>query len=126
MPPTKADNTEHKNWRNKKLKKFNKIIPGTFFFHYDTAPLNRNIDKINPTDVITITEKLDGTSFILADILTRKKLAWYEKLTNFLHITKHSTTEYGLIYSSRNVIKNQYINKEWYWILQYGHLERYS
>lgn len=112
MPPTKADNTEHKNWRNKKLKKFNKIIPGTFFFHYDTAPLNRNIDKINPTDVITITEKLDGTSFILADILTRKKLAWYEKLTNFLHITKHPTTEYGLIYSSRNVIKNQYINKE--------------
>jgi hypothetical protein len=111
MPPTKEEKIEHKNWRNKKLKKFDRIIPGTFFFHYDTAPLNRNIDKINPNDVITITEKMDGTSFILSNILTKRKLKLYEKLGNFLHFTNYPTKEYCLIYSSRNVIKNRYINK---------------
>ena len=48
----------HHKRRDKKLKHFDKIIPGTFSFHYDTQQLNKNISKISPDDVINISEKM--------------------------------------------------------------------
>ena len=53
--------------RNKKLIAFNRIIPGEFMFHYDTSPLNRCINRINPDDIVTISLKLHGISLIISN-----------------------------------------------------------
>lgn len=95
--------------RNNKLKRFDKLIPDTFKFHYDTKKLNENIYKIKPTDIVSITVKLHGTSGIFAKIPIKRKLTFIEKVKKFFGI-KVSLTEMGNIYSSRAVIKNQYIN----------------
>ena len=36
------------------------MIPGQFSFHYDTAPLNKNMYRIEPDDKVTISVKLHG------------------------------------------------------------------
>ena len=46
--------------RNKKLRKFNQMIPGQFSFHYDTQQFERMIKTFNPEDVVTISNKLHG------------------------------------------------------------------
>lgn len=101
--------------RNKKIAKFDVLIPGQFAFHYDTNQLNREMYRIKPDDVVDITTKIHGTSIILANVLT-KAPRWgglYEKLfvklPKFLQFTKQT---YKLLYSSRNIIRNQFIVDE--------------
>ena len=99
--------------RNKKLAKFDRIIPGEFSFHYDTSQLNREMYRIKPDDMVTISVKLHGTSFIMGNVKT-KKPRWnglYSKLFNHLpKFLQFTVEDYDNIYSSRTVIKNQYIN----------------
>lgn len=100
--------------RNKKLLKFNRMIPGQFAFHYDTSLLERNMHRFNPDTDVTISVKLHGTSFIIGNVLVRKPKygGLYEKLflylPKFLQFTKN---EYDVVYSSRSVIQNSTINK---------------
>ena len=93
---------------NKKLHRYNQIIPGTFSFHYETRQLNANIGRIQPTDIITITEKLHGTSAIFANIPVNCKLNIFQHICKFFG---KKYEKYDIIYSSRKVIKNKYINK---------------
>lgn len=97
--------------RNKRLKKLNRIVPGTFSFHYDTMPLERNMTQITPDTDITITEKLHGTSFIISNIEVLRKLTFFEKIKKMLRI-KFQDKEFDIVYSSRNVIKNKSINQK--------------
>ena len=99
--------------RNARLKKFNRMIPGEFSYHYDTAQLQKEISRIKPDDIVIISTKLHGTSAIYANILV-KFPKWngfyariFPKLPSWLQFTKN---KYDLIYSSRTVIKNQFIN----------------
>lgn len=99
--------------RNKKLAKFDRMVPGQFAFHYDTNLLERNIHRLNHDDTVAISVKLHGTSFIIGNVLV-KKPKWkglYEKI--FLKLPKFlqfTNKEYDVIYSSRSVIKNSTIN----------------
>ena len=68
----KEDTKSKLGKRNKKLKKFNRIVDGQFSFHYDTGQLTDNIWRINPDTMVTISNKLHGTSHIVGNILTRK------------------------------------------------------
>ena len=141
VPPVRTRDKSAK--RDKKLKKFSRLIEGEFKFHYDTQQLARNIHLIKPDDKVLITNKLHGTSFICANILTKKpvQLSNIQKLFNKMsnkkikklkkqNATRYAdkkrlenqikqyekikkptyTVGYGNIYSSRTVIKNQYIN----------------
>jgi hypothetical protein len=99
------------NRRNNVLRKFDKLVESQFNFHYDTEFLEKNLDKIDPNDIISITSKLHGTSAVFSNILINRKLNWFEKLLRKLEV-KIETTEYGSIVSSRGVIKNRYINKK--------------
>lgn len=56
--PSRINNGTKK--RNDKLSRFDRIIPNTFSFHYDTNPLQRNMHLFKPTDVVTITAKIHG------------------------------------------------------------------
>lgn len=107
----------------KKINRFDRMIPGEFMLHYDTSMLGKNMWRINPDDKITISVKLHGTSGIFANVKTHVpiKLSIIKRAWNlFVDTTglfkKHRIidyiTEYGNVYSSRTVIKNQYINKD--------------
>lgn len=114
--PPKKEIPEHlsgnqKMWkkRMKHLKRFNRLIDGQFEFHYSTQMLAEHISEIKPDDVVSISVKVHGTSAIFANVLTKRKLNTWEKVKKFFGI-KVKEIEYGNIYSSRSVIKNQYIN----------------
>lgn len=118
----KREPRSHTSKAQKKIEKFDRMIPGEFHFHYDTNPLGKNMWKIQPTDTVVITNKVHGTSGIFSYIKTRKprKLIFYKWLWNkFIKITglfkKYKCIDYDVVYdnvySSRTVIKNQYINQ---------------
>ena len=95
----------------KKMTKFDRIIPENFARHYETENIEKVIREIRPTDTVIVTVKLHGTSGIFSNILCNRQLSKWEKIKKFFGF-KVQTTEYGNVYSSRNVIKNQYINKD--------------
>ena len=101
---------QHRRFQ-KRMTKFDRIIPEYFSRHYETAKINETIRDIKPSDTITITVKLHGTSGIFGRILCNRQLTWWEKVKKFFG-AKIDNTEYGNVYASRNVIKNQYINKD--------------
>lgn len=96
---------------NKKLKRFDKLVQNQFRFHQDTSQLAKNLHLFHSEDIIVITDKWHGTSAVFANLLINKELTWYEKLAKKLGLDI-VTTKYDNLYSSRSVIKNQYINKE--------------
>ena len=104
--------SSQKHWKQsmKKLKRFDKLIPDQFVFHYDTTMLAEHMDELNPDDHITATVKVHGTAVILSNVLCNKELTLWEKFKKLIGL-KVSEVEYGNIYSSRRVIKNRYINK---------------
>lgn len=123
--------------RMKHLKRFDRLIEGQFAFHYDTQMLAEHISMLKPDDNVSITVKVHGTSVIIANVLTNKKSPYskaylnrnirkvlnlrYSRMTNcqknelrsaYIKTKMKPTVEYGNIYASRSVIKNQYINHD--------------
>ena len=81
-----------------------RIPAGQFNYHIDTTKLDRNIHKLQPTDIISITEKWHGTSAIFAHVLVNRQLSWYEKLLIRWGVNI-ARTEYAHVWASRRVIK---------------------
>ena len=105
-----------------KKAKVSRIIETQFRFHDDTSMLYKNLHRINPDDIISISYKLHGTSGISSRILCKRYIPIREKIGTFLHniytnVTslgkqsfKLEETEYTNIYSSRKVVKNDELN----------------
>ena len=72
----KLRNSEKKN--QKKVAKETKLIDNQFRFHIDTSPLKKCAENIHPNDLISITKKLHGTSFVVSKVLCKKPLQWHE------------------------------------------------
>lgn len=110
----------------KKVRTFDRMVAGEFFKHYDTTPLQKNIHLVSPDDVVYVSVKLHGTSAIFGNLKCRvphqihTKYQWWNDFVNYL-ITllpekwQGITEEYQDIYSSRNVIKNQFIQIRKFW-----------
>lgn len=96
---------------SKQVKKISRLVDNQFYLHNDTDNLRKNIHKINPNDIIGIHYKKHGTSAVFANIPVKRILSWYERLLIWLGVNI-STTIYDVVYSSRTVIKNQYLNPE--------------
>ena len=95
--------------KTRKVKKeLDKVIPSQFRFHYDTVIIKKCPNVIQPEDLISITEKIHGTSHISAYVMCHKELTWKEKLAKWL--TGNIFDIYDYLYASKNVIKNQYYN----------------
>ena len=62
MPPIRGrqNNVKNGNKRDKKLKRFDRMIEGEFSFHYDTSQLGKNMWQFNPDDIVTISNKFHG------------------------------------------------------------------
>lgn len=112
----------------KKLKaKTSKLIDNQFRFHYDTTLIKKCPYVITPDSLISITEKVHGTSGISAYILCKTPVYKTMKIVSW--ITNHITIpilrvfggrktesniddeEYDYLWSSRSVVKNQYYNE---------------
>lgn len=93
---------------NKKVRE-SKIVENQFRLHYDTAQLAKNLHRIQPESIISISWKLHGTSFVSSKVLCKRPLKWYEKALNWIGV-KIDSTQYDNIYSSRKVIKNEDLN----------------
>lgn len=106
-----SDNKGFFKKRQKTLKRFDRIVPGTFFFHYDTVKLNETIGQLSPSDVVTISVKVHGTSAIFAHVPVKRKISFLERILK-LFGKRIKEVEYGDVYSSRSVIKNKYITDQ--------------
>lgn len=105
--PVKIINSTPKSRYQKNIKKFDKVIDTQFRFHYETTLIRKCINPISPNDIISITEKIHGTSHISAYVLCKRPKKWYEKI-----FKKDDCLIYDHLYASRSVIKNQYYNKQ--------------
>jgi hypothetical protein len=94
---------------HKQPKGIDRLIEGQFYLHGDTDNLRKNMDKINPDDIIGIHYKKHGTSMVVGNVLVKTPLSWYEKLLKKVGVNIKEE-DYDIVYSSRKVIKNQYLN----------------
>lgn len=94
-----------------KKKVESKLIDNQFRLHYDTSQLGKNLHKIQPDDIISITWKLHGTSFVSSQILCKRELKWYERAAKWLGL-RIVDTEYSNIFSSRKVIKGAKLGED--------------
>ena len=102
----KKQNKEKKN--QKKVVREPKVVDSQFHFHVNTPQLRRLVHNISPEDYIAITRKLHGTSWVAARLLCNKRLTWKEKLLKKFGV-KIVDTEYDLLWASRRVLKNGYL-----------------
>ena len=144
--PVRKDNVWSKK-RNRKEPKFDILIPGQFQLHYDTVSITKEIKQFSPSDKVSISVKLHGTSICIGNVLIKKPIKFdiaerllrktkFKTIDNLLEKSKSSKSHYlkdflrkksdkiksgirenfnvgyGVVYSSRNVIKNQYINRK--------------
>lgn len=121
MPAVRQSGRGNKNKANKNIENFDRMIPGEFFFHYNTTQFQKDIVYFKPEDVVDITKKIHGTSAIVGKIRVKSKkspfwlLHGWNKLVKALRLPKaleciDYNVCYGPVYASRTVIKNQYIN----------------
>lgn len=92
--------------------RLDRMVPGQFRLHYDTAPLKKHLMDFRLSQRITATVKLHGTSFICGNVLTNTPLRFFRLrrwLNQHLHTSiKEARQEYGMVVSSRKVIKNEW------------------
>lgn len=77
----------------------NILVDNQFKFHGDTSHLKANVHKFNLGDLVVITNKVHGSSFIASHCLVNKNLKWYEKLGLRLGLNI-PTLEFGYVWSS--------------------------
>ena len=108
----RGDSGVKKTKSDKKIvKKFDRLVENQFRLMFETENFRRNNHLLNPNDIISITNKMHGTSSVTAKILTRKPLNIFKQVLKKF-IPEINDTVYDIIYSSRKVVKNKYINIE--------------
>ena len=98
-----AQGQSNSNKRQKKVARFNKVIDTQFHYHYDTVRVQNDKWAIAPDDIISVTEKVHGTSGISAYVLCKEKPSLINKIKGWFGNTN---IKYDYLYSSRSVIKN--------------------
>jgi hypothetical protein len=91
-----------------KKAKVSRLVEDQFHFHIDTPQLKKFISNVKPDDNIWITRKLHGTSAVISNVLCVKKLNWFERLLKKFGVNVVDS-HYDLVYSSRKVVKNGYL-----------------
>lgn len=95
----------------KQPKGLSKLVEGQFRYHYDTVLIKKNPYAVKPDDIISVTEKVHGTSGISAYVICNRPLTFVEKVINFFSKNKLKAVEYDYLWSSRKVVKNPYYNE---------------
>ena len=109
VAPVKQKPTTGSKKGRKKRKLISRVIPEMFKFHCDTAQFAKNLFRVNPNTVASISRKIHGTSGICSKTKVLKKLKWYEKVLKKIGINIVDF-HYDYLYASRNIIKNDLLN----------------
>ena len=131
VPPMACNGHGSRGAGEKPIKRVNRMIAGELRFHYDTAPLERNPEKLQPFDTVAISVKYHGTSLIISNIRVKVPIfgGWYARKFNRLpKWLRFMRKGYDTIYSSRKIIQNPFVDydtefkvkseyDEWYSIL---------
>ena len=126
VPPVKPENVRKTRGekRNKKLSRFDRLVEGELRLHYDSTQLAKNMSLMDPDKIVTVSVKVNGTSSVIGKIHVKNPLpmAWPKKIWNKLidlinlpekiKFKYDYTVDFGPVYCSRNVVKNQYINQD--------------
>ena len=126
VPPVKPENVRKTRGekRNKKLSRFDRLVEGELRLHYDSTQLAKNMSLMDPDKNVTISVKVHGTSSVIGKIHVKNPLpmAWpkkaWNKLIDLVNIPEKFkfkydyTVDFGPVYCSRTVVKNQYINQD--------------
>ena len=102
------------------------LIDNTVTLHVDTKNFRRNLEKIKPHDLISISYKIHGTSFHISNAPVKRDLKWYEKILKRFGVKiKTVNDDYNIIYGSRKTFKNDECNKGkgFYEVNIYKHLK---
>jgi tRNA-binding EMAP/Myf-like protein len=91
--------------KQKEAKVLDRLVDGQLRLHLDTESLKKNVHKINPEDLISISYKLHGTNFTFAKVLCKKKLNLFEKILKKCGVNIVDK-EYDWCAASRRVVKN--------------------
>lgn len=111
--PKRNEPRQHGQKGTARWDRLNRMVPGQFRLHYDTAPLRKHLMDFKPQTAIDVTVKMHGTSFICANVLTKTPLRlfklrrWVNRLAG-RELIKEARQEYGMVVSSRKVIKNEW------------------
>lgn len=100
----KINDQKHFNQRSKNLRKASVLVKDQFKYHYDTAHFEDHYKKFRPTDDVTISVKVHGSSGIFANVLCYKQTD--NKFLKFLY-SIFKPKEYRLLYASRTKIRNE-------------------
>lgn len=111
IPPFQVAAQRRGGKGSKKARTASILVDDQFRLHESTAQLKRNMHLLEPDHEIVITEKYHGTSFVVANVLRKRKLSWMDKLARWVGVNVVDT-EYGLVYSSRSVVKNAYEDRD--------------
>jgi hypothetical protein len=101
----KVNDQKHYQQRSKNLRKASVLVKDQFKYHYDTAHFEDHYKKFRPTDDVTISVKVHGSSGIFANVLCYK-MPGDSKFKKFLYGI-FRPKEYRLLYASRTKIRNE-------------------
>ena len=100
----KVNDQKHYQQRSRNLRRASVLVPGQFKYHYDTTHFEEHYKKFRPTDDVSISVKVHGSSGIFANVLC------YKQPTNKFQKVVYSIfrpKEYRLLYASRTKIRNE-------------------
>lgn len=89
----------------KVAKSFKRVDDKMLPTHFDTENYFRNSDHIPPNAVITVTQKIHGTSVRIGHTIVRRKLSLRERIARRLGV-KVAETDFDMVYGSRKVVKD--------------------
>jgi RNA ligase (TIGR02306 family) len=90
-----------------KKPRISRLVEGQYRLHVDTEQLRKNVYNIKPEDDIMISYKYHGSSWIVGNVLVKKKLNIIEKILKIIRFNIVDK-EYDMVFGSRKVVKNQY------------------
>lgn len=102
-----SNNTKHKSEKARQSRLIH------FMLHWDTYNIRSNTNVLELDKVITISYKLHGTSAVFWNTKVLRKLSFIERIAKFIWVDVNYT-EYDLVYSSRKVVKNWYLDDTWW------------
>ena len=75
--PKRTEPRQHGQKGVSRWDRLNRMVPGQFKLHYDTAPLKKHLMDFKPQTEITVSVKMHGTSFICGNLLTNIPLRFF-------------------------------------------------
>jgi hypothetical protein len=90
-----------------KSPRISRLVENQVRLHVDTENLRKNAFKLSPNDHVTISYKTHGTSWWVANLLTKENLSLKDRVARYFG-ANIKDTKYDLVYGSRKVVKNEY------------------